>query len=74
MVARRVANIGAGVALDPKGLTAQGLREAVDNVMNDSSIREVCQEIGDSFRTAGGYRRAVDEVLSYRSSLGVAAD
>lgn len=67
IVARRVAEIGAGVHLNQEGLTAEGLRETAERVIEDASIRKVCVEIGDSFRKAGGYRRAVEEILAYKN-------
>ncbi|KZE76636.1 glycosyl transferase family 1 [Paenibacillus elgii] len=71
MIARRVAEIGAGLHLSQEGLTAGDLREAAERVLKDASIRKVCAEIGDSFRTAGGYRRAVEEIFTYKRSLGL---
>ncbi|GMA65149.1 glycosyltransferase [Alicyclobacillus fastidiosus] len=71
IVARRVANIGAGVHLDAQALTPEYLRENAESVLADSSIHSVCREIGDSFRAAGGYERAVDEIFAYTRSLGV---
>ncbi|WP_010502563.1 macrolide family glycosyltransferase [Paenibacillus elgii] len=71
MIARRVAEIGAGLHLSQEGLTAGDLREAAERVLKDASIRKVCAEIGDSFRTAGGYRRAVEEIFAYKRSLGL---
>lgn len=71
MIARRVAEIGAGIHLHQEGLTAQDFREAADRVLQDASIRKVCAEIGHSFRAAGGYRRAVDEIFTYKRRLGI---
>jgi MGT family glycosyltransferase len=71
IVARRVAEIGAGIHLNQEGLTAGDLREAAERVLKDASIRKVCVEIGDSFRTAGGYHRAVEEIFAYKRSLGM---
>jgi MGT family glycosyltransferase len=71
MVARRVAEIGAGIHLNQEGLTAGDLREAAERMLQDASIRKACVEIGDSFRTAGGYHRAVEEIFAYKRSLGM---
>lgn len=71
IVARRVAEIGAGIQLNQDGLTAWDLREAAERVLKDSSIRKACDEIGDSFRAAGGYRQAVEEIFVYKRSLGL---
>jgi MGT family glycosyltransferase len=71
IVARRVAEIGAGIHLNQEGLTAGELREAAERVLKDASIRKVCVEIGNSFRAAGGYHRAVEEIFAYKRSLGI---
>lgn len=66
VVAQQVAKLGAGIQLTQEGLTAQNLREAAEQVLADASIQKACEQIGESFRTAGGYRRAVEEILAYR--------
>ncbi|WP_024983180.1 macrolide family glycosyltransferase [Brevibacillus borstelensis] len=70
-LARRVAELGAGIHLNPEGLTAGDLREAAERVFKDASMRKVCAEIGDSFRAAGGYRRAVEEIFAYKRRAGL---
>ncbi|MEC0092257.1 macrolide family glycosyltransferase [Paenibacillus macquariensis] len=70
-VARRVAEMGAGIHLNQEGLTAQDLREAAESVLKDASIRKLSIEIGDSFRAAGGYHQAVEEIFMYKRSLGM---
>jgi len=70
-VARRVAEVGAGIHLNQADLTARALREAAESVLNDASIRKSCVEIGDSFRAAGGSHRAVEEIFAYKRSLGI---
>ncbi|MCR8630948.1 macrolide family glycosyltransferase [Paenibacillus radicis (ex Xue et al. 2023)] len=71
VVARRVAELGAGTHLNQEGLTAQDLREAAESVLKDASIPKQCVEIGDSFRAAGGYHRAVEEIFAFKRSLGI---
>jgi MGT family glycosyltransferase len=71
VIGRRVAEIGAGICLNQEGLTAGDLRERAELVFNDASMRKACVEIGDSFRAAGGYRRAVDEIFAYKRRLGL---
>ncbi|UOF90612.1 glycosyl transferase family 1 [Fodinisporobacter ferrooxydans] len=71
IVARRVANLGAGVQLKQEGLTSAGLREEAERILQDFSIRKACREIGDSFRAAGGYQRAVDEIFAHKYGLGI---
>lgn len=71
MIARRIAEAGAGIHLEEQGLTAANLRTAVAHVLTDPSFKEGCERIGDTFRAGGGYRRAVDEVFAYKRSLGI---
>lgn len=71
VIARRVAELGAGIQLKQEGLTAGELREAAERVLGDPSIRMACGEIGDSFRDAGGYRQAVEEIFAYKRNLGI---
>ncbi|MBB6730388.1 macrolide family glycosyltransferase [Cohnella zeiphila] len=71
VVARRVAEIGAGIHLDQEGLTAEDLRAAAERVLREESFRKACAEIGDSFRAAGGYGRAVDEIFAYKREVGL---
>ncbi|MFB5192822.1 macrolide family glycosyltransferase [Alicyclobacillus fastidiosus] len=71
VIARRVEEVGAGLHLHQEGLTAVELRVAAERVLKDASIRKVCLEVGESFKTAGGYRRAVEEIFAYKASLGI---
>lgn len=71
VIARRVAEVGAGIHLNPDGLTAETLREAAERVLNDVSMRQASVEMGDSFRAAGGHRQAVEEIFAYKRSLGM---
>jgi len=71
IVARRVAEIGAGIQLNPEGLTAEALRETAEHVLKDASIQAACFEIDESFRAAGGYQRAVEEIFAYKRHLGI---
>lgn len=62
-VARRVAELGAGVRGEQKGWTATDLRTEAERLIGNTSVSEVCGRVGDSFRAAGGFPRAVDEVF-----------
>lgn len=71
LVARRVAEIGAGIQLEQEGLSAGELREAAERLLNDASIQQVCVDIGSSLRAAGGYHQAVEEIFAYKHNLGI---
>lgn len=60
-VANRTAELGAGVLL--KEADAAAIRAAVDQVIADPSFREAAGKISDSFRTAGGAKRAAEAIL-----------
>ncbi|SHE88706.1 glycosyltransferase, MGT family [Seinonella peptonophila] len=71
IIAQRVAHLGAGVQLKQDGLTPDIFREEAERILEDSAIHEVCKKIGDSFRAAGGYQRAVDEIFAYKRRIGL---
>jgi MGT family glycosyltransferase len=64
MVANCVQRLGAGIKLSTPPITDQQLRENAYRILNDSSFRERAQAVGESFREAGGYKQAADEILS----------
>ncbi|PGZ99825.1 glycosyl transferase [Bacillus pseudomycoides] len=63
LVAKRVTELGAGVHLDKMSLTPEILREATETVLNRNKFKENSCKIRDSFHAAGGYKKAVDEIL-----------
>lgn len=67
MIAAQVTNIGAGIQLQMQGLTANQLRESVDHVLGSSSYRNVVANMRESFRQAGGYQQAVDEIFNFKN-------
>ncbi len=71
IIARQVADIGAGVQLHMQSLTAHQLREAVDQVSSRPSFKKAAATIGESFRQSGGYRQAVDEIFNFKSQYRV---
>lgn len=52
--AERVAQLGAGIAMDRHTVTAEKLREAVVRVISERSYKEQAQVIGKTLREAGG--------------------
>jgi UDP:flavonoid glycosyltransferase YjiC (YdhE family) len=73
-IARQVSNVGAGVCLKQRDVTGQTLREAVRRVLADESYRQNSKRIGNSFREAGGAKRAADEIFRYKKKhLGSSA-
>ncbi|MBE2267081.1 MAG: agmatine deiminase family protein [Anaerolinea sp.] len=66
MVAGRMAECGAGVAIGMKApygrISAHELRAAAEQVLGDSTYRRRAKALGESLRTAGGHMRAADEI------------
>jgi MGT family glycosyltransferase len=67
-VASRAKELGAGVVLDHQTLDAEKLRNAVEEVLKNPVYKRNSQKISKSFREAGGYMKAVDELLKWVNS------
>ena len=64
VIAHRVAQLGAGLYLDPQRFTPASLRRDAARVLAAPSFREQSAAIRESFREAGGFMRAADEVMT----------
>jgi MGT family glycosyltransferase len=64
LVAARVLELGAGLALTPADIHPRQLCELADRLIQDGRFRTEARRIGESFRAAGGYLRAADEILA----------
>jgi MGT family glycosyltransferase len=64
LVAARVLELGAGLSLTPAEIDPRQLREFADRLIQDLRFRTAARCIGESFRAAGGYLRAADEILA----------
>ncbi|MBN2910302.1 glycosyl transferase [Polycladomyces sp. WAk] len=67
-VAKRVKELGAGIVLDPSTVTAAMLRESAEKIWTDPRFAQNSRLISETLREAGGYRRAVDEILRFKDS------
>jgi MGT family glycosyltransferase len=65
LVARRVSELGAGLTVTPADVHPRQLREFADRLIQDACFRTEARRIGESFRAAGGYQRAADEILAF---------
>jgi MGT family glycosyltransferase len=65
MTALRVVELGAGLMLTKKHATAEAIRACATRLLTEPHFRLAAERIGDSFRTAGGVVRAVDEIEDY---------
>ena len=71
-LASRARELGATIVLDHASATAQQLADAVERVTTEASFRENIHVIAESFRAAGGYSFAVDEVFAMKKARGIA--
>jgi MGT family glycosyltransferase len=60
MVAGRVTDLGAGIALNMKEVTANHLKESVETILSDGRYSKACANISESFQKAGGCQKAVE--------------
>ncbi|QOS99747.1 hypothetical protein JNUCC42_02935 [Brevibacterium sp. JNUCC-42] len=65
MVAQRVKELGAGTMLNIQQLSCEDLKQAVNEVLQNPVYKEKAKIISQSFRDAGGYDKASDEVLKF---------
>jgi MGT family glycosyltransferase len=65
MNAKRVSEIGAGVALDPANITATLLRSTVDQIADNPTYRKNSRTMGEHGREAGGAKRAAAAIHDY---------
>ncbi|MFD1773063.1 macrolide family glycosyltransferase [Paenibacillus rhizophilus] len=70
-MAGRSAELGAAISLDKDTLTPEILKDAVEEVLNDPSYAENIKKISDSFKQAGGYKKAVEEIFKLKSEKGI---
>lgn len=68
LVAQRVAELGAGVALRPSDLAADRLRGLAEDVLNGPDYLAQAQTISASFRAAGGCVAAAGEIIAAMGS------
>ncbi len=67
IVARQVAEAGAGEVLDRGAATADSLRAHAARVLDAPAYAAASRAAGDTLRAAGGPARAADEILAYVS-------
>ncbi|HEX3642941.1 MAG TPA: macrolide family glycosyltransferase, partial [Ktedonobacteraceae bacterium] len=65
VTARRIAEMGLGIALEKETVNATTLREAVERVANEVAFRESVRNMQQITREAGGYGRAADAIMQF---------
>ncbi|MBU3156563.1 macrolide family glycosyltransferase [Clostridium estertheticum] len=66
-VARRVAELGAGIIIEKDKVTTEILKQSVVKIFSDNNFRRNSEKIGKSLREAGGYKKAVDEIFNLKN-------
>ena len=67
LLAARAAELGATINLNVQQLTPQILKTSVHQVMTDPPYLAAMRKINDSYKTAGGYPKAVDEIFRLKA-------
>ncbi len=66
-VAKRVAELGAGIIIEKDKVTPEILKQSVVKILSDNNFRINSEKIGKSLREAGGYKKAIDEILNLKN-------
>lgn len=69
LVAGRVKELGAGIVLEPSTVTPAVLKDSVERIWSNPRFAQNSRLIGETLREAGGYRRAVDEIMRFKNSV-----
>lgn len=65
-MAKRAEELGAAISLDKDNLTPEILRNSVEKVLTNPSYLENIKKISNSFKEAGGYKMAVEEIFKLK--------
>lgn len=71
IVAGRIAELGAGIAVNPSLLTPDELRRCVDEVLQTEAYRSRSRELGSALRRAGGQKAAMEEIARFKLHHGI---
>ncbi|MHB8065423.1 MAG: macrolide family glycosyltransferase [Ruminiclostridium sp.] len=66
MVAKQLVALGAGIGLKLEEVTPEVLKEAALSLLSENTYKAAARRIGESFREAGGYKTAVDDIFEYK--------
>jgi len=70
-MAARVSELGAAISLDKDELTSEMLKNSVEKVQSDPSYLENIKKISNSFKEAGGYKKAIEEIFKFKQQKGI---
>jgi MGT family glycosyltransferase len=63
--ALRVRELGAGLVIEKRSVTAGQIRRAARRILDDPGFAARARAIGESFRNSGGSRRGVEAIFDY---------
>lgn len=66
MVAARILDLECGTAIAKDNVTSANLRTAVERLLQDPGYKQSAARIGETLRSSGGYRKAVDEIEKWK--------
>lgn len=69
MVTRQLIETGAGFGLKMEEITTQIIKDSVNKMLLDSRFTTASFKIGESFRTAGGYKAAADHIFNFKKQI-----
>ncbi|MBY0595308.1 macrolide family glycosyltransferase [Bacillus bingmayongensis] len=67
-IAERVRELGAGMMLNIQQLSVEDIKEAVSTMLINPIYKKNTKKISQSFRNAGGYARAANEIFKFTRS------
>lgn len=70
-MAERASELDAAISLDKNTITSEILRDAVEKVQTEPSYLENIKKISNSFKEAGGYKKAIEEILKFKVEKGI---
>jgi MGT family glycosyltransferase len=71
-VAKRIVELGAGKVLALRNVTANSLRQAVEEILSHPGYKKAAVQVGESLHLAGGHQRAADEIEAFKRMQRIA--
>ncbi|MBB6126026.1 nucleotide disphospho-sugar-binding domain-containing protein [Mucilaginibacter lappiensis] len=71
LMAKRAEELGATISLNVIDMDAEKLSKAIESVCTDLSYLTNIQKIAQSFREAGGYPKAVEEIFRFKQAKAI---
>jgi MGT family glycosyltransferase len=70
-VARQVERLNAGIKIERESLNSSVLAGISEKILTNSSFHKSSLNVGESFRQAGGFERAADEIFRFKKDKGL---